>query len=459
MESNNSLWTEQTAAEDLGLYTMSQLLAACSNLPLQRTQKRSKPLLISAIAGCSEDEQNHVRVALQLVQPTRRRPFPTEPPPSRRRRIQIGPPEQLDPNNTDSSHHPPTQNDTFLSGTHHSARTSSVERDSSPTGENDSHTVDNSPFNDGENDFLRAPTGEVVQQCISRFINRTGNEALTSIICAACAREVPLTNSNIMPLTDIPSCDRLRPSRPHPAQVLSSGMLLETSAVQNDGKVTICLDCERALSQNKRPLLSLANNMWIGEIPWVLKILTLPERLLIAKYYPVAYIVKLYPKDQRSRHWGTDMQSGLKGNVSTYRLYANEIKDMIDGIILPPPAAILSSVIGVTFVGPNNLPRSQMPHMFHVRRSRVKAALEWLKENNPLYRDIVISAENLSQLPEDGVPRELVISTKHSTDTGSLAREHEGYVPVDDEDHRGKFYAFPFNPDSLEQCMKKHRIL
>ena len=471
MDSNQSLWGGLTAAEYLQLYSTSQLLAACGNLLLRSTQKRNKSLLISAIVASSQAEQNHVRVALQLVQPAGRRPFPTDSPPRQCRRLEMSisepqqplfPLQRVDRNdNTNSSHHPPTPIYPFVSGTRYSPQSSSVERQSSPNDEINSDVVDDLPFNEGDNGFLRAPTHEIVQQCISQFIHRTGNEALSTVICAACAREVALSSSKIMPLGSIPNSIRLRPSRPHPAHVLSNGLLLEPSAIHNEEKVAICLDCERALSRNKTPPLSIANNMWIGEIPWVLKVLTLPERLLIAKYYPVAYIVKLYPKDQKSRYWGTDMQSGLKGNVSTYRLDANEIKHMIDGVVLPPPAAILSSVIGVTFVGPDNLPRSQMPHMFHVRRCRVKAALEWLKENNPLYREIVISTENLLQLPEDGVPRELIISAKHSTDTGSLAREQEGYVPVDDEDHHGKFYYwyYYFSLDRDDLYMKKHKML
>ena len=44
---------------------------------------------------------------------------------------------------------------------------------------------------------------------------------------------------------------RLRPSHPHPAHVLSSGMFLGKSAIWNIERVTVCLDCERALSQDK----------------------------------------------------------------------------------------------------------------------------------------------------------------------------------------------------------------
>ena len=37
-----------------------------------------------------------------------------------------------------------------------------------------------------------------------------------------------------------------------------------------------------------------------------------------------------------------------------------------------------------------------------VNKKRVWIALEWLKENNPNYFDIIISPENLALLPEDG---------------------------------------------------------
>lgn len=161
--------------------------------------------------------------------------------------------------------------------------------------------------------------------------------------------------------------------------------------------------------------------MWIGDVPFVLKVLILPEQLLIAKYYPMVYIVKLYPKDKRAHYWRSEMASGLKGNVSTYRLDSKEIQNMIEGPFIPPPATILSSIIGVTFVGPNNVPSSLMPEMLYVRRNRVKQALQWLKANNPLYHDDIISEDHLSQLPQTGVPREIFSTVKCLLDIGALA--------------------------------------
>jgi hypothetical protein len=45
------------------------------------------------------------------------------------------------------------------------------------------------------------------------------------------------------------------------------------------------------------------NDMWVGDIPRELRDLMLLERTLIAKYFPVAYIIKLYPKLKGAKGW------------------------------------------------------------------------------------------------------------------------------------------------------------
>ena len=135
------------------------------------------------------------------------------------------------------------------------------------------------------------------------------------------------------------------------------------------------------------------------------------------------------------------MYSGLKGNVSTYQLDQAQISSMVDGTILPQPAKVLAATIGITFVGPKNLPDRGLPDMFKVRRERVRNALEWLKENNPLYSNVTISLTWLMELPENDVPYELHATTKLSTDITKLHAEHDGYVPsqeiCDDESENG----------------------
>jgi hypothetical protein len=210
-------------------------------------------------------------------------------------------------------------------------------------------------------------------------------------------------------------------------------MLLHPPGLPNEDGANVCVECLRALSLDKIPNLSLANGMWIGQTPHELAYLTLPERLLIAKYFPAAYIIKLFPKKKGARYWDKrQMYSGLRGNVSTYQLDQAQIASMVDGTILPQSAKVLAATIGITFVGPKNLPDKGLPDMFKVRRLRVQRALEWLKANNPIFSNISISAARLAELPDHDVPYELQSTTKFSSDTATLYAEQDGYVPSED---------------------------
>jgi hypothetical protein len=70
--------------------------------------------------------------------------------------------------------------------------------------------------------------------------------------------------------------------------------------------------------------------MWIREVPLELKILTLLERVLIARFFPATYIIKLYPKKEGARFWANaNFHCGVRGNVSTYRLNTDDITSMV----------------------------------------------------------------------------------------------------------------------------------
>jgi len=68
-------------------------------------------------------------------------------------------------------------------------------------------------------------------------------------------------------------------------QDYTAGMLLERSAItrNTEGKLegTICLTCHRFLCSNHRPANALARGLWVGDVPEVLKTLTLAERILV----------------------------------------------------------------------------------------------------------------------------------------------------------------------------------
>lgn len=297
---------------------------------------------------------------------------------------------------------------------------------------------------DGE--FLKSVPKEICNERISRFISRTDNESLQMDICGVCAREKSVHAVETLLLDDVPNIHLLRPETPHHAHDHSHGFLLHKPrtrsgapvAVPEDiqqANVVVCNDCMRDLKKNKLPLFSLANGMWIGDIPHELAVLSLPERVLVARFFPAAHVVKLYPKRKNAKYWNTErLNSGVKGNVSTYWLDPDSISDMIQGDIMPPDSRILAATIGVTIVGPQNLPERTLPGFLRVRRGRVDSALKWLKHNNPLYADITISEGRLNQLPEDDIPREIISTARFSADTSKLETERSGYVASGDDE-------------------------
>jgi len=56
----------------------------------------------------------------------------------------------------------------------------------------------------------------------------------------------------------------------------------------------------------------------------------------------------------------------------------------------------------------------------------------WLKCHNKIYKDIMISNEHLSSLPEDDVPMEILSIIRHETDASLMQKESAGYVPRDE---------------------------
>ena len=295
---------------------------------------------------------------------------------------------------------------------------------------NESDRESETDFEDTE--FLLAQDQSVVRACIGRFIDRTGNKALAMVVCLVCARSMSGAGTTALSVHDIPNRHLLAPFQPHPAHKLVDGMLLQSSAIVTSptGRAgAVCDECLSKLRENKVPRLALANDMWIGEVPFELSVLTLPEQMLIARNFPAALIIKMYPKAKGAR----SLNNGLQGNVSTYRLDTKEIASMIGGNLMPHPTKVLASTISVTFVGPKNLPEKSLPGFLRVRRARVRTALAWLRENNPLYADIIISEERLSQVFEDGIPLEIIDVMRYSNNMEELDRERAGYVPDDND--------------------------
>jgi len=289
--------------------------------------------------------------------------------------------------------------------------------------------------------FLQLPPESAVHCCYEDFYNATSNTALKTTVCGICAREVNVMNDGLstIRMQDLPT-HRLTPSIPHPAHdKFDGGMLLEPQGVTMDPsgeqRVQVCGSCRAEITKERSlpPKFSLANNMWIGRIPWELKKLTFPEQLLVAHIYPRVFVFKLYPKTGSYGQEPATLQRGMRGNVSSYDLNVNAAAAMVEGKLMPRPLAILSSLISVTYIGVGKLPKNWLRSTFRVRREAVASALAWLKTNNQkYYGDITISTDALKQLPDDDVPDEILSIVRQSDDIGILDQEGAGYVRTDD---------------------------
>lgn len=279
--------------------------------------------------------------------------------------------------------------------------------------------------------YLQLPSEEQWRGCIRAVRTATTNEQVSRVVCVVCARERFVSECRDVLLSDLPSRERLIPAEAHRSHRLFDGMLLELRYVRSSagGALgSLCVDCEGFLRAGKRPRLSLANNMWLGDVPEELQGLTVPEQMLIALQFARCYVFKLFP---RNGHVGDPdlLQSGLAGNVTTFPLNNEQIVQMVEGQLLPRPLSILSSVIAVTFVGVGRLPKRWLKSTFRVRRVRVHAALRWLKTHNPMYMSMDIAEVNLQALPEDGVPLEILSTVLHERNGDVVDEERAGYVP------------------------------
>lgn len=278
--------------------------------------------------------------------------------------------------------------------------------------------------------FLAIPDEEEERRCYETFYDATSNEVLTMRTCPVCAREKFKKDGE----------DSWSLSNPIVVEVLTGGENREVPILRHLLEIDesgvhcwMCFDCLRALERRTLPKFSLANNLWIGDVPSVLSALTIPEQLLIARHYPRCYVFKLFPRDYDAHIPPDQLFTAMAGNASLFEMNTQEVVEMVIGQRMPSAVVTLASVIAITFVGSARLPINWLKKTFRVRREVVYEALKWLHENNPIYADIVIDPVRLKDLPDDDVPEELMSVMRREDDDEVARRECESYVPNEDE--------------------------
>ncbi|KIO01094.1 hypothetical protein M404DRAFT_108816, partial [Pisolithus tinctorius Marx 270] len=299
--------------------------------------------------------------------------------------------------------------------------------------------------------YMQLPTVREMQNCITGFIDATGNDALRCAICIVCGREIMAKDGEMRSVIDIPNIhEHLRPQKPHPGHTLWHGLLILGAQVNDTGQGWACHECLHALHANRLPHLALNNNLWLGDPPLVLCKLTFVESLLIARHYPCCYVFKLYPRDSSRSFSPRHLQQAMAGNVMLYEVNSAAIADMVQGRLLPHTVRAMCDVLAITFVGTKWLPTNWLNHTFRVRHDAIRKALQWLRENNSIYGDIDISEQCIHELPDDNVPPEIEALIRLDEDGQTAVCEREGYAMTDVIDCEG------MSPPWSQDCQMSH---
>ena len=162
----------------------------------------------------------------------------------------------------------------------------------------------------------------------------------------------------------------------------------------SNGSIRVCKKCMKTLIQKNIPKFSLTNCDF-GDIPIELSSLTFLEQLLVCRYRSSAFVIKLYCGGMQ-RHL---LQRAIKGNVIAF---PNQV-DKIARCFSLPQLETIQDVLVLIVNGTKRDVSSEIKKFGTVRKSKVIAALEWKKQNDPRYADVDIDFAALSSLEENSV--------------------------------------------------------
>ncbi len=245
------------------------------------------------------------------------------------------------------------------------------------------------------------------------FMEDTSSDHLRSFVCASCSSSefiesgrVTVNRSTVdlsclqhpeTRLSGVPP-DRTNVSATNlDPLALTTGILIDRRGIENDN-IHFCMDCHNHIRKKKVPPLSLANHLLLGDVPPELKDLTPVEESMIARCRAKVCIIQLRAQENCVL---PNTQRGMHGNIIIYPQKPQELLN-----VLPPSTSDTCTAICVVFVG-SHRPTQQWlrdkAKPLIVRRERVRSALLWLIEHNPLYHNVLINEQSMNNLPENDV--------------------------------------------------------
>lgn len=262
----------------------------------------------------------------------------------------------------------------------------------------------------------RVATSALKKRVLKLFRRATGRDALATFVCAVCAEQTKIMGDRrILSSTKLdlqllrPGDEDLTAPRMNRGSASGSnaleGLCLDSRGVVNDPEggppnLEMCPACYGALTARRPrlPALALANDMDVGALPEELRSLTPVEESMIALCRAKCWILQLR---EESEGPSPAAQRGIRGHAMIFPQRPEKLT-----AVLPPTVDEVMTYICVVFVG-SSRPSEQWirdkAKPLLVRREKVRNALQWLKMNNPLYKDVTISTERIEALPKDSV--------------------------------------------------------
>lgn len=211
------------------------------------------------------------------------------------------------------------------------------------------------------------------------------------LVCARLTSGKDLQDVSEIVLNMINSILRVPLYAPVERTALSRPQCYNDGPIVAGGCTKICRDCKECLEQGRLPKFALANGMWVGDVPEQLKTLSYAEKMLIARSRHHKCVVRV----------ASSGMGKLQGNIICY---PNPFPKLYSA--LPPHRDDIDELLAIVFTGiARPLDADVIKRIpFLVRRNRVRNALEWLRLNNCLYKDVDISESNLNSYADDAIP-------------------------------------------------------
>jgi len=176
-----------------------------------------------------------------------------------------------------------------------------------------------------------------------------------------------------------------------------------------EAMVTICSTCRVAFDRRRVPEGCMSSIMQMGcehRYPTELRDLTPLEEKLIAISTAYGFITKF--NIQRGQVTGPTYRKHIAGHIT---VFPNDVETLA-ATILPHPLVLALDQVHVIWTGPQRPTPLDVSKLLSVRPGALRAALRWLRSNNPLYAHLVVNEEEMGSW-----------SFEHGSEVPSLAYE------------------------------------